>query len=154
MPAILIIAYGNPLRRDDGVAWLIAETLRPEYPDSAVSILTEHQVLPEMAAAISEASSVFFVDAGVTLPPGVWREDSLSPETDGSLSSLTHHLTPGQLLTMSSLLYGSLPAAWMITIGAEDFALGEGLSSAVQSAHAAVCDHLRGRIRALLDTPV
>ncbi len=154
MTRLLLIAYGNPLRRDDGVGWLVAESLRPEFSDSTLTIITSCQVLPEMVTAVSEAAYVFFVDAGMNLLPGDWHEEPLVPVLDATASSMTHHLTPGQLLAMSWILYGTAPTAWMITIGGADFALGEGLSPAVQRACEAVCQHLHGRITALTSVQI
>src|SRR5579862_9528285 len=54
MPAkILIIAYGNPLRCDDGIAWRAADALAQKLSDSDVEIVRLHQLAPELAETIS-----------------------------------------------------------------------------------------------------
>ena len=60
---VLIIAYGNPLRCDDGVAWRAAEALEGKFPSEQVEILRLHQLAPELADAVRQRELVLFVDA-------------------------------------------------------------------------------------------
>ena len=39
MPSVLIIAYGNPLRSDDGLAWHAAKAIEGKFGSSEVEIL-------------------------------------------------------------------------------------------------------------------
>ena len=65
----LIVAYGNPLRGDDGVGWQAAILLSRELKDQ-VQVLTRHQLTPELAETLSEASRVIFIDAAAQGPAG------------------------------------------------------------------------------------
>lgn len=129
--AALVIALGNTLRGDDGVAWQIAEALRNQILDSAVEIVSAHQLTPELADSIRQAETVIFVDAACDLPPGQIRCESVSPATvmQGGLS---HSLTPAMLLSLVRNLYGTLPKTTMLlTVGASCFDLSEELSPPV-----------------------
>ena len=69
MSRVLIVAYGNPLRCDDGLAWSAAEMLAPGLPGD-VEIITRHQLTPELAFPVSQAASVLFIDAAHSGAPG------------------------------------------------------------------------------------
>ena len=55
----LVVGVGNPLREDDGVGWHLAEALA----QTGVPTHTCHQLLPELAAELSQVDLVLFVDA-------------------------------------------------------------------------------------------
>jgi hypothetical protein len=83
--APLLIAIGNPLRGDDGVAWRLAEQagrLRP-----AMAVRSVQQLTPELSAELLLASRLLFIDAW--LAPG--GEPSLAEPGPGPLLRL---LTP------------------------------------------------------------
>jgi len=50
MPKVLVVCYGNPLRGDDGVGWIVAEKLRQMSLPDFVAIQTHIQLTPELAA--------------------------------------------------------------------------------------------------------
>jgi Ni,Fe-hydrogenase maturation factor len=52
---VLVIGYGNPLRGDDRVGWVVAERLREV---AGVTAVTTHQLLPEHADLIQQAAHV------------------------------------------------------------------------------------------------
>ena len=58
MPRVLIVAYGNPLRSDDGVGWVVAEELRRSLALPEVEVLRLQQLLPEVAESLSRAETV------------------------------------------------------------------------------------------------
>ena len=64
MARVLIVAYGNPMRSDDGIAWRAADALAPKVSESDVEILRLHQLTPELADAVRNFGTVIFVDAG------------------------------------------------------------------------------------------
>ena len=66
---VLVIAYGNPIRSDDGVAWHAAEEIRRKL-ESLVEVICVHQLTPELAEEISRVSTVIFVDAARDVDPG------------------------------------------------------------------------------------
>jgi hydrogenase maturation protease len=63
---LLIIGYGNTLRSDDGVGpHVVREIAAQRLPD--VTCVVVHQLTPEMAAQVTLADQVLFVDAQVDL---------------------------------------------------------------------------------------
>jgi len=65
-PRVLLIALGNPLRGDDGVAQEVLALLAPRS-----NVFTEAplDILPEMAAALAGFDLVVFIDADVRPSP-------------------------------------------------------------------------------------
>jgi hydrogenase maturation protease len=127
----LLIGYGNPLRGDDGVGWLLASQLTPT---GTTRIIAAHQLVPEMAEAVSQASEVLFVDAEVGPEPGRWSVIPARPEPGQTLSALGHHLTPGRLLALAQTLYGAAPNGRVLAVAGADFGYGEGFSAPVEDA--------------------
>lgn len=132
-PKMLIIGYGNPLRRDDGVGWQAAQYLSRELSGKGVEVIACHQLVPEHAERISQADLVIFIDASVGASPGSVSCTAVEPEV-ASPADLTHHVTPSVLMDCSRKLYNSNPKAYFLSVCGESFELGEGLSPAVSSA--------------------
>jgi hydrogenase maturation protease len=126
MQRCLVIGYGNPLRRDDGVGVEAAQTVAAlDLP--GVSIITRHQLVPELAAPIAEADAVLFVDADVNAANADGMQ--LRPiEAARSVQILAHATDPSSLLGLSSQLFGGNTRAWMLGIPVEDLGVGFGLS--------------------------
>ena len=122
-----IIGYGNNHRRDDGAGRFVAEQLVPRYVAVAgVHILSLHQLGPELAEDIQAASGIIFVDAvqGELLRGRLWHR--IHPVAD--MASVSHSLAANVLLSLTHMLYGRCPPAWMVSIRGCDFDFGEGLS--------------------------
>ncbi|MCC6802731.1 MAG: hydrogenase maturation protease, partial [Anaerolineae bacterium] len=129
----LLIGYGNPLRCDDGVGWFLASQLAADINDRHTRIIAAHQLTPEMAEAVSQASEVLFLDAAVGEEPGMWAVSAVPPSLQLKLSALVHTLTPGALLGLSEALYGTAPPARIVTVTGADFGYGESFSEAVEA---------------------
>ena len=86
MPPVLIVAYGNPLRSDDGVAWRAADILAEKLSASDVEILRLHQLAPELADTLRGFDRVIFVDAALSdrgIEPGtVMMEEFVAEKPD------------------------------------------------------------------------
>jgi len=128
---VLVIAYGNPLRCDDGVAWQAAEEIRRKLA-SQLDVICVHQLTPELAEEISRAGTVIFLDATNNGEPGKVACQTISPETTGACFS--HHLTPAQVLALCGQLYVAKPRGFLISISGKCFDHGEGLSPAAINA--------------------
>ncbi|HXZ81227.1 MAG TPA: hydrogenase maturation protease [Terriglobales bacterium] len=148
MARVLIIAFGNPLRCDDGVGWIAADQLRDQIEDSEIEILTCHQLQPELADRIAEAQRVIFIDASVGDPPGMLEVQNVAsvPYSPGSFS---HQLDPARLLACSWELYRHSPEAFVITVTGENFGYGTHLTSTV----AALVPSLVAGVKSLINTP-
>ena len=130
MPGTLIIAYGNPLRCDDGLAWHVAKKLAELSFSSDVEIITRHQLTPELALPVSQAAIVLFIDASRTGIPGELASGPLNPQPLSSV--FTHELSPGTILSLAQELYGRSAEAFTISVCGECFDHGETLSAKVE----------------------
>jgi hydrogenase maturation protease len=130
MTGVLIIAIGNPLRGDDGVAWHIAEALEQHGLPPGATLLTVHQLLPEIAEAASRAEQVIFIDASLTHYPGEVVVMDLQAGQPGSMGG-THELDAAGLLAMASRLFGVAPPATALLVGGAAFDHSETLSPLV-----------------------
>lgn len=145
---ILIIAYGNGLRRDDGAGLVLGERLEALLRERGheVERHSAHQLTPEMALAVAAegVQSVIFVDTRVAGS----QVESLHLEArrltgEPSTASLGHHLGPEAVMTYARLLFQSDPPAWLVTVPGFDFGHGEGFSEWTSRAIASLPDLLR-----------
>jgi hydrogenase maturation protease len=136
---ILIIAYGNSLRRDDGAGLLLAERLEQAWLARQVYVerLAVQQLTPELTLEVAreEVSAVVFVDTKAVPPGETEFEVQLCPVSASQCGAvLGHHLDPTVLLTYTYLLYDKQLPAWLVTVPGVDFRHGEGLSQGAQQA--------------------
>jgi hydrogenase maturation protease len=126
--SILVIGYGNTLRGDDGVGYLVAETIA-DWQLPPVRSIAVHQLLPELAADIAAVDIVMFIDAVVATncpSPGI----AITPlVADNNAAFSTHIVTPQLLLSLTQRLYCATPIAYLLTISAINFILSSSLSS-------------------------
>lgn len=125
---ILVIAYGNPLRGDDGFGWHIARHLH-DLKLEHLEVITLHQLMPELAEIMAQSRAVIFVDASLEVQAGEITVRELEPKS--STESLTHHLEPEHLLGLTRALYGRVPRAHLISVGVLSLAFSEHLSPEV-----------------------
>lgn len=134
LPQMLIIGYGNSLRADDGAGIVIAQKMARHFNAAGLPtrLITETQLLPEMAADISAPSinTVVFVDT--SLQSNAAQVEINKIDVDTQTASTGHQLYPAALLLYASLLYGRNPQAWLVTIPGVDFAHGESFSPTVK----------------------
>jgi hydrogenase maturation protease len=129
MPRVLIVAYGNPLRSDDGVGWIIADELHRRLASAEVEVVRLQQLLPEVAESVSRAETAIFVDASREGEPGDIRCQLVArPPVRVEFS---HQLSPAEVLGLACQLYGATPQAFCVTLRGECFEHGEGLSEKV-----------------------
>jgi hydrogenase maturation protease len=134
MNRALVLACGNPLRGDDGVARQIVNYLRESPSVPKAEFYFQQQWAPELAEPISRAEIVIFVDAAVGAPPGLVTCRHLQPNTSARLTS-SHISSPDSLLLLAEELYGRRPSrAYCITIAGDTFEFQETLSAAVRDA--------------------
>ncbi len=146
--AFLVLAYGNPLRRDDGVGWVIGDRLAEILAEDVADVRVLHQLTPELAEPISRAEWVVFVDAAETCQvsenlaglatttadlPGAISWSEIQPGRF-TAQPFTHQVDPASLLAAAQELFGHAPPAHLLTVTGTDFGYGEGLSPAVENA--------------------
>lgn len=145
MPRVLVIAIGNPLRSDDGLAWHAADELEKVVSSSDVQVKKVHQLTPELCEDVSRAALVIFVDAAESGQPGTLGCEQVVASVAESASS--HHVTPGALLQLAGTLYDARPAAFMVSLAGKHFDHGESLSPEVRKAIPPLVDKIRELIR-------
>jgi hydrogenase maturation protease len=137
MPTVLIVAYGNPMRSDDGVAWHAADALASKFPESYIEILRLHQLTPELADTARNFRCVIFVDAAscddpLNQPGAIWVAEIRGGTAEPARFS--HVLSPQKVLDLAVQLYGASPRAFVITVAGDNFNHGNSLSPAVAAA--------------------
>jgi hydrogenase maturation protease len=157
---VLILVYGNSLRRDDGAGFVLGDVVEKMLSEAGLEVerIDSHQLDPELALDISgeKVSSVLFIDTRA-LPetPGddnprvqfrrVVSAKDASPGTG-------HHLDPPTLLAYSLFLFKKEPPAWLVTVPGTDFDHGEGLSETTREAINSAPEILSELIRLVCET--
>ena len=121
----LLIACGNPLRRDDGVA---AEVLQFMAPSVDREMRVVHQLTPEWAEEIARFDRVIFIDAEST-SEATTRATIEVVRSIISQAPLTHASTPAEIVMLSRMLFAFSGEALVCRIPARDFSPGEGLTA-------------------------
>lgn len=146
---VLVIGFGNTLRRDDGVGAVAAELLAddPRLSGNDVEVQARYQLLPEMALDIGAASLVVFIDADLRALPGsieIRPIEADAPRSDADAraepGASSHHIGGGELVALAVELGSHRPEAVEIGIGIADIEFGEGLTPAVEAALPRVAD--------------
>jgi hydrogenase maturation protease len=132
---LLVIGFGNTLRRDDGVGPRAAAEVE-ELDLPGVRTIACPLLAPELADPLSRACAAVFIDAAVD-HPGQVRMRRLAA-TDSS-QVLAHSVDPRSLLALARDAFGRAPEAWLLTVPAQELGYGEQLSpSAVRGLGKAV----------------
>ena len=138
---LIVIGYGNTLRRDDGVGVRVAEAVATlQLP--GVRTFTCQQLSPEHAELIARAEHVVFVDAAVDAPKDVQLRELVPSDTT---QLMAHAADPRTMLALAREVFGHAPKAWWLTIPAVNLEFGESLSPAAERG----CHEAVEKIRAL-----
>ncbi len=130
-PALIIFAWGNASRGDDGIGPLIAERLRGLGLPELV-VVEDFQLNIEHVMDFDGATPLVFVDASVAIEDGIWLERITASE-DGNFS--THEISPQALLNVYRASTGnSPPPAFLLHIAGQQFGLGDSLGPTAQAA--------------------
>ena len=138
---VLLIAYGNSSRGDDGVAFHVIRRLRARLgfpvgePTNAYSdtdrdpaILCAHQLGAEMAEILGQYDVVIFIDAHIAQAqrdPVHW--EALKPSLCVSLGG--HHIQPSMLLGLCKAFGDHCPEGYILSVLGTDWGFGETLSA-------------------------
>ncbi|HUB66906.1 MAG TPA: hydrogenase maturation protease [Candidatus Methylacidiphilales bacterium] len=142
---ILVIGYGNPLRGDDGIGREVVADLAERFTDPEVSILTVHQLTPELSEPIHRSDLVIFVDASSQGEPGAWTCKPVTPAM-AHTPALGHHFDIANLLAYTQAVFQMCPGALVVSVAAESFTYREELSPKVRAALPAVVRHIYNQI--------
>ena len=135
----LVVGYGNPLRGDDGVGRRAAELLADDPRLRGVTVLSRHQLTPELAADVTEASLVVLVDACDAGEAGAISVRRVSAGA-ASASVSSHRVEPADLVALALELWGASPPVFVVSVGASSMGVDERLSPEVERALPGVVD--------------
>ncbi|MGO8793687.1 MAG: hydrogenase maturation protease [Candidatus Sulfotelmatobacter sp.] len=151
MSRILIIAYGNPMRGDDGLAWRAADELEAKLSSSEIEIQRLHQLAPELAETISHVAAVIFVDAAAAQPNRQPGDIRCEPITEiSSEGTFSHQFSPHAVVALARQLYNANPRAFSVTMTGQDFNHAESLSPPVAAALPALINRIESVVQSLL----
>jgi hydrogenase maturation protease len=137
---ILLIAYGNPDRQDDGVAWYILQKLAATYGQVVEDMNADFyetlghnpdffytlQLTPELTDLIVKYDRVCFLDAHIGDEDGDVIFQHLTPHFEPS--TLSHHMTPQFLLDITQSYHHVCPEAYLVSIRGYEFQFKRELS--------------------------
>ncbi len=136
---ILIIAYGNSLRGDDGAGIILGELLEQlcRQRHVAAQRLVCQQLAPKLVPEMirPEISRIIFTDTRVATADSSGLSvtaEALDMNNSGQVSG--HHLSPETLLLLAAKLYQRNVRAWQVTVPGISFAHGQLLSSVTRRA--------------------
>ena len=118
----LVLACGNPLRGDDGVAVLLARYFRAEFCEPETDIQSLAAVDSRSWRSRSASPTSFFSSMlPLHCAPGKVQLKRIEPAREFS-SNLTHTMGPEALLALAVQLYSRKPErAFLLTIGGASF---------------------------------
>lgn len=141
MGRTLVIGFGNPFRRDDGVGAAVANALLerlgreplPPLDDGFdrlghdVDIIRMQQLVPELSETLADYDLVILVDAHI----GSCQEPVMEQQIEPSLRAplVMHQAKPSSVLALSAQMHGRAPETLLLSLRGHDFQFGEGLSA-------------------------
>ncbi len=130
-PCLIILAWGNASRGDDGVGPILAKRLTEMKLDKLV-VIEDLQLNIEHLLDLQSHIPVLFVDASYQVNAG-YRLNKIFSESDNSIS--THSVSPKALLNLfEKTLRKTAPAAYMLHVSGSQYELGQPISSNTQTA--------------------
>jgi hydrogenase maturation protease len=142
---ILVIGYGNPGRRDDGLGPALAARLAALGLDG-VTVESDYQLSIEHAELAARHDLVVFADAAIDVEGGaLFYLRPVTPAPDASCFS--HHVSPQAVLQLAAECFGARPCGWLLGIRPLDLeSFAEGLTPAAERNLAAAVDVLRALV--------
>lgn len=123
---ILLFGYGNLSRGDDALGPLLLEHVETHCKLDALEILSDFQLQIEHALDLENRRLVLFVDASVACGKA-FDFNVLEPVRDKSYT--THAMSPAAILDVYQSINKQMPPpCFLLSIKADQFELGEGLS--------------------------
>jgi hydrogenase maturation protease len=109
---VLLLAWGNPARQDDGLGPALAAAFEANAPPG-VTVSCDYQLQVEDACAVSEHDAVIFVDASTT-GPEPYGFEPVQPRQQTSFSS--HSISASALLGLSERCFAARVPGWLLAI--------------------------------------
>jgi len=143
---VLLLGYGNPGRRDDGLGPALAARLEARGI-AGLTVDSDYQLTVEDAEAVTRHEAVIFADAAAEgEEPFFWRR--IAPGGPPGFS--THSVEPEEVLSLAKTLFASEPVAYVLGIRGYEFdEFGEGLSARAEANLAAAEEFVVEEVRNL-----
>jgi len=126
---ILIYAYGNPGRQDDGLGNAFIERMEEWVKENNIEGLefdSNYQLNIEDAHAIADKDLVIFVDASVE----ELDDFCISRVTENSkITFTTHAASPGYIVDLCKEIYKTAPPTYLIHIKGYEWEFMEGITT-------------------------
>ncbi|MEE4137197.1 MAG: hypothetical protein V2I32_14050 [Desulforhopalus sp.] len=136
---LLIIAYGNSLRGDDGAGLALGELIEHCCRQRPIDVqrLVCHQLTPELVTEMIHPgiAQILFCDTRITGPGDHDQGVAVKPLVPGGGdTTIGHHLSPATLLLLAKELYQCAVPAWQVTVPGFTFEFGQTFSSPTRRA--------------------
>ena len=109
---VLVLAWGNAVRGDDGLGPALAAALQRDLPPGT-SVRCRHQLRPDDAELVARYEAVIFVDADRCCAEP-FRFERLQPRPSASAGA--HGLTVELLLALAEKLYGRRVPGYVLAV--------------------------------------
>lgn len=134
---VLLFGYGNLSRGDDALGPLLLEYVETHCDVGEIEVLSDFQLQIEHALDLENRRLVLFVDASVACV-NAFDFTVLEPARDKSYT--THAMSPAAVLDVyQSIKKQTPPPCFLLSIKAEKFELGDGLSANAEANLAEAC---------------
>jgi hydrogenase maturation protease len=139
MKKVLLLGFGNPGRRDDGLGPALAEAVE-KLGLEGVTVESDYQLTVEDAVAVAQHDVVLFADAD-TAGPGPFFFRPLTATAPAGFSS--HSVEPPEVLGLAETLFARKPEAWLLGIRGYEFGhFDEGLTAPARANLAAALNFI------------
>jgi hydrogenase maturation protease len=140
---VLVIGFGNPGRRDDGLGAAAVERLSARRLPG-VTCDADYQLNIEDALACAGHDIVIFIDAarGLRTP---FTFTKVRPA--GAMPPMSHTLRPEAVLAITAELYDRRPDARLLAIRGHGWAIGEGLTEKAERNLGLALEFLEGFLK-------
>ena len=122
--SVVVLAWGNEARGDDGIGPALAAHVQANWPSAA--LVADDQLQIEHALDLKDRSLALFIDAGHGTPaPYRFYETSAR----SGLTHTSHALTPESVLDVAMRIGVAPPRAFVLCVRGERWGLGDELSA-------------------------
>ncbi len=118
---ILLYAYGNPGRQDDGLGDALAQMIEKENLPG-ITIDSNYQLNIEDAALVAEYDTAIFADASVNCTEP-FEFSSIAPSKE--IAFTTHAMSPQSVLALCEDVYKKSPPAYLLAIRGYEWEMEE-----------------------------
>lgn len=124
---VVVLAWGNEARGDDGIGPALAAHVQANWP--AAALVVDDQLQIEHALDLRDRSLALFIDAGHATP-APYRFHEISARS--GLTHTSHALAPESVLDVARQIGVNAPPSFVLCIAGERWGLGEALSKAAE----------------------